>query len=99
MLQLQKKGTLSAKRKLPNARDYKGGKAEMKKKKVVFDKATKEEKRKLIAANFPGIDIVKELKNGPCKHYNRYNARIRSGGKWNEETCDDEILRLSKCHS
>ena len=35
----------------------------MKKKKVVFDKAAKEEKRKLIAARFPGTYVVEELKN------------------------------------
>ena len=73
-----KKATRPAKRKLPNARDYKGGKKEMDKNKKIFDKAAKEEKRKLIASYFPRIDFETALKNGPCAHYDRYNDHVKS---------------------
>ena len=71
----------------------------MSKKKVIFDKVVKEEKRKQFAAKLPGINVVKELKNGPCKNYERYNAHVKSGEKWNVELYDDEMMRLATCHS
>ena len=81
---LRKKATRPVKRKLPNARDYKGGKKQMDKNKKIFDKAAKEEQRKLIVSYFPGIKIEREVKNGPCPHYDRYNAHVRSGADWDE---------------
>jgi len=71
----------------------------MSKKKVIFDKAVKEEKRIRFAAKLPGIDVVEELKNGPCKHYERYNAHVKSGAEWNAELYDDDMMRLATCHS
>ena len=93
-----KKGTRPPKRKLPNKRDYKGGKKEMAKNKKIFDKAAKEEKRKMIAAAFPGINIEIALKNGPCPHYDRYNKHVRSGADWDPKLIDDEMMRLSSCN-
>ena len=94
-----KKSTLPAKRKLTNARDYKGGKKETSKKRTIFDKAVKEEKQKRFAAKLPGINVVEELKNGPCKNYERYNAHVKSGEKWNQELYDDDMVRLATCYS
>ena len=71
----------------------------MKKNKVLFDKAAKEEKRKQIAEKFPEIDFVQALNNGPGHHYVCYNAHVRSGEEWSEELGDPEMLRLKTCES
>ena len=94
-----KKRSLPGKRNLPNARNYKGGKKQMSKNKVIFDKAAKEEKRKQIAEKFPKIDFVQALNNGPGHHYVRYKTHVRSGEEWSEELGDPEMLRLKTCHS
>ena len=65
--------------------------------KKIFDKAAKEEKRKLIASSFPGINFAKALKNGPCPHQDRYNAHVRSGAEWDDKSYDEEMVRLATC--
>ena len=89
-----KNTTKTTKRQLETSINFQGGQLLMKRSKCILEKDKLESKRKENAKNFPGINLDDELESEPCKHYERYNAHVRSGVEW-KESDDPALLRLA----
>ena len=83
--------TKATKSLLATSRNVKGGQSTMKRSKRIFEKDELEAKKKFdkdqlqtkvqakhnaIVVSFRVINLDKELKNGPCKNYESYNALV-----------------------